>query len=239
MEHLIGGQLTAAGRAALGDEETQVATAAGVQLQDRAKSKVRGAGHCICTTHHIWFWDAGATGGAGAGDVRAVRLPLQRVLKAEAHHSVFRRQPRIDLYFASDPSAPLLRLIFSGGECGEFQGRLETALQRRSWEAAAKKVVVKRESGFSTQFAGVGGVMRRQEQERRQTQTLASEAFSDLTVLLQSASEIVKLADRFGAAIKQRQQEDRGRPGAGLLRHAQRHGHRQPCHQARLRLSVP
>jgi len=51
----------------------------------------------------------------------------------------------------------------------------------------------------------VGGVLRRQEQEKSQTEKLASDAFSDLSSLLDAAAEVVKLADRYSQSMKQRQ----------------------------------
>lgn len=204
MENFLRATLTSAGRPALEDEETQVATATKVSLQDKNKRQIEGRrdGMVAVTTHNLWWWVPPSPGSDPASTF-AVKLPLVRILKAEAHSSLFRREPRIEMYFVSDPSVPLLRLIFKDNKCSEVFERLQTALERRSWETAKK--VVQREAGFSTQYAGVGGVMRRQQQEREQTESLTSEAFSDLTQLLQSASEIVSLADRFSKAISQNQ----------------------------------
>ncbi|GBG31232.1 Vacuolar protein sorting-associated protein 36 [Hondaea fermentalgiana] len=204
MEQLVPAQLTSAGRAALEEDETQVATATRVSLCDRNKKLLHECkeGMLAVTTHHVWWWTPPQPG-RNPDEAHAMKLPLQRILKAEAHSSLFRREPRIDLFFASDPSAPLLRFVFRDNKCAEVFERLQTSLARKNWEKP--KQVVKRESGFNTQFAGVGGVMRRQQQEREQTANLTTEAFSDLKQLLDSASEIVKLADRFSSAISQNQ----------------------------------
>jgi len=183
-----------------------------------------GLGFCAISTHHLyWIPPEGSStqqqsvsgtkelaSGSSKDEKKgmqvpaAVKVPLSRILKADAHHSIFRRDPRIDLYFAEDPSTPLLRIIFSTqADSHECFGRLQASLAREGWKAP--KMVVQREEGFNTQFAGVGGVMRRQEREREQTATLTSEAFSDLEQLMQSASEIVTLADRFSAAVRAKQ----------------------------------
>jgi len=202
MDLLEPGPLTAAGRATLGEEETQVASATGVVLADRAKKPLPlpndGSGHVAITTHFIWWWPSGATSENGS----ALKIPLEKVLKAEAHTSMFRRDPRIDIFHKRDPSMPVLRLLFTSGGSTECFKRLQISLERAGWRVPRRSV--QREAGFGTQFAGVGGVMRRQEQERAQAKALTTEAFSDLSVLLESASEIVKLADRFSEALRQR-----------------------------------
>jgi len=206
------GNLTSAGRIQLEDEETQVAHAVEVKLVDREYQPLpipgSKVGQAAATTHHLWWWTSEQT---AAGN-HAVKLGLHRILKAEVHNSIFRRSPRVDLYFAKDPSAPLVRLVFAHKrDAGVFHERLEISIQRQSWKI--KKKVVHRESGFSTQYAGVGGVMRRQEQEREQTKALANEAFSDLSALLTSASEIVGLADRFSEAVKRKKASSSGEGG--------------------------
>jgi ESCRT-II complex subunit VPS36 len=212
MEFLEGGALTGAGRAQLAEGETQVAGAAGVSLQDRGKQTLplpegARAGQLVVTTHFLWWWPEPVS-----ANTRPVKLGLQRVLKAELHSSLFRSTPRIDLYFAKDPSEPLLRVCFSGKEAREVFDRLQTSLAREGWKAP--KAVVQREEGFATHLAGVGGVIRRQEAEREQTKALSTEAFSDLTALLQAAGEIVKLADRFSAALRSAQEQRQLEGGA-------------------------
>ncbi|CAI5959556.1 unnamed protein product [Closterium sp. NIES-65] len=57
---------------------------------------------------------------------------------------------------------------------------------------------------FSTAMAGVGGILRREAEQKQATDRSLQEAFSDLNALMAKASEMVKLAERMRHKLQQR-----------------------------------
>ncbi|CAI5951846.1 unnamed protein product [Closterium sp. NIES-64] len=58
---------------------------------------------------------------------------------------------------------------------------------------------------FSTAMAGVGGILRREAEQKQATDRSLQEAFSDLNALMAKASEMVKLAERMRQKLQQQQ----------------------------------
>jgi len=124
MDFFVAGTLTSSGRARLEDEEVELCIASRVTLKDQKNAVIGKDGSCIVTTHYLWWWTSSSP---------PIKIHVKSILKAEGHHSIFRREPWIDLFLATDPQAPLIKVVFSGNECGEYLARLETSIQRQAW----------------------------------------------------------------------------------------------------------
>ncbi|CAN0543607.1 unnamed protein product, partial [Ectocarpus sp. 8 AP-2014] len=60
-------------------------------------------------------------------------------------------------------------------------------------------------SGSRASAAGVAGILRRQEANRKATAEIATEAFSDLKSLIDKAKEVVAVVERYSAALQEKQ----------------------------------
>ncbi|GJP56394.1 hypothetical protein CLOM_g15458 [Closterium sp. NIES-68] len=59
-------------------------------------------------------------------------------------------------------------------------------------------------------MAGVGGILRREAEQKQATDRSLQEAFADLNALMAKASEMVKLAERMRQKVQQQQQQQQG-----------------------------
>lgn len=117
--------------------------------------------------------------------------------------------------------APHIKYSFHNGGCETFHEHLVRALGRKSWivEDTRKKATEPRR--FSHREAGIGGVLRRREEKRREQAALTDEAFSDIDALMQKAKDVVRLAERIAAERKRR---EAAASGAGAAEEGQRLG---------------
>ena len=81
-----------------------------------------------------------------------------------------------------------LTFTFHGGGHDEFTEAVHTSLERKAWEATDVRA---RTGGVKASSAGISGLMRKQEKERRETGKLADEAFSDLKALMNKTRDVV------------------------------------------------
>lgn len=92
----------------------------------------------------------------------------------------------------------------------EFFGQLESALSREAWvKETAAQIVGRRASdgyGGTTSTAGIAGILRRQEANRKATAEIATEAFSDLKSLIDKAKEVVAVVERYSAGLQEKQE---------------------------------
>lgn len=91
----------------------------------------------------------------------------------------------------------------------EFFAHLESALSRQAWvkETAAEVMERRGSEGRvgATSNAGIAGILRRQEANRKATAEIATEAFSDLKSLIDKAKEVVAVVERYSAALQDKQ----------------------------------
>ena len=117
----------------------------------------------------------------------------------------FRRKNKLRLSVSANEAGPIveeLALRLEGGGHDDLEAKLNAALSRRAWarpEEGASKSAAAEGLGFATSRAGVGGLIRRQEAQQRQSTKLAAEAFSDLASLMANAREIIAAAERLQA----------------------------------------
>ena len=132
---------------------------------------------------------------------------LARVVRAQrtSGSGFFRRKHKLRLSVSAEEAGPVveeLELRLEGSGHDDLEAKLNTALSRRAWarpEEGASKSAATEGLGFTTSRAGVGGLIRRQEAQQRQSTKLAAEAFSDLASLMANAREIIAAAERLQA----------------------------------------
>lgn len=96
----------------------------------------------------------------------------------------------------------------------EFFSHMESALSRKAWvKETAAEVMGRRAAGGDggggggsrASTAGIAGILRRQEANRKATAEIATEAFSDLKSLIDKAKEVVAVVERYSAALQDKQ----------------------------------
>lgn len=96
----------------------------------------------------------------------------------------------------------------------DFFSHMESALARKAWVVeTAVEVMGRRAAGEGgvggsdsrASAAGVAGILRRQEANRKATAEIATEAFSDLKSLIDKAKEVVAVVERYSAALQDKQ----------------------------------
>lgn len=89
----------------------------------------------------------------------------------------------------------------------EFFSHLQSALARKGWikETAAEVMGRRAEGGSRASGAGIAGILRRQEANRKATSEIATEAFSDLQSLIDKAKEVVAVVERYSAVLQDKQ----------------------------------
>lgn len=96
----------------------------------------------------------------------------------------------------------------------DFFSHMESALARKAWVVETAAEVMGRRaagegsgggSGSRASAAGVAGILRRQEANRKATAEIATEAFSDLKSLIDKAKEVVAVVERYSAALQDKQ----------------------------------
>lgn len=89
----------------------------------------------------------------------------------------------------------------------DFFSQLESALARKGWikETAAEVMGRRTSEGSRASNAGIAGILRRQEANRKATSEIAAEAFSDLQSLIDKAKEVVAVVERYSAVLQDKQ----------------------------------
>lgn len=91
----------------------------------------------------------------------------------------------------------------------EFLSLLESTMKREAWvRETVAEIMGRRVAGERrdvTASAGVAGILRRQEANRKATSQIATEAFSDLQSLMQKAKEVVAVVERYSSALQDKE----------------------------------
>lgn len=177
--------LTRSGRPALQDNEVEYIIQPDLELVSTCEAS--GGGVLSLTSHRL-LWVAGEKERAGwLSGVERASLGAK---------SMFSKKRTLSITLSSGFESGELEFVFREGGEDEFLDALHTSIERRAWEAVDKRA---RSTGFQASSAGISGLMRKQEQERRATGKLAEEAFIDLKALMSKAREVVgRGSDRDG-----------------------------------------
>lgn len=142
---------------------------------DSPPSGASGTGTLTLTSRRLLWCPTPGAGGALCGEL--ARVCSARVVSSSG---VFKRKHTLRLSVAAQEAgtaAEELELRLEGGGHDELEARLTTLLQRRAWQSdqAASKSPASDKLGFTASRAGVGGIIRRQEAQQRETTKLAAE----------------------------------------------------------------
>ena len=190
---------TSALRVRMAEDEVELLRASEVSLRAGDANRGYERGDVIVTTHRIiWMPAEGGDEGVAVGgdlcDVERADVAMGRWKKSSKVSVWLRNQ-------ADGGAAAQVKLKFHARGRDSFLERLQDALERRSWSAAAAPGA--KQEGFSTRRAGVQGILRRQAQRENAEKVLASTAFEDLDSLIEKAREVVAVIERLGQQQKQ------------------------------------
>lgn len=174
-------QRDAVGRPVWLEDETEIQMVADVSLYDgELKSQEHVHGKVTLTTHRI-IW---------IGARLAISFDLSAVASTECESGFLLRSPKLRVVWAQ---GGFIKMSFKDGGRDGFVEQLQQTLRRRAW-AQASASQSKEPAAFTTSGAGIAGLIRRQQLEQRQHGQLATEAFSDLSALMEQAKPVVSAA---------------------------------------------
>jgi ESCRT-II complex subunit VPS36 len=217
--------LSRAGNPLLFDEEVEIKFAGGVAILElhskQTKSTLITESVVILTSHRfvIVFDSKGNKVGWG--------LNLSGVKSVEDCSTFFSRSSRISIQIRDLELGMGVKFPSKGSEKDDFLTHFRNTLQRRSWESTSHAPTKKTQEPetFSASNSGVAGILRRQEQQMKDYDSVAREAMTDLDSLMKRAKEVASVAQRCAAYMavkqkqkqneKQKQNKDAGAPSSG------------------------
>eukprot|EP00271_Cylindrocystis_brebissonii_P013728 TRINITY_DN3390_c0_g1_i1.p1 TRINITY_DN3390_c0_g1~~TRINITY_DN3390_c0_g1_i1.p1 ORF type:complete len:441 (+),score=109.32 TRINITY_DN3390_c0_g1_i1:784-2106(+) len=199
-------------------------------------------GLCFLTTHRVIWIDDANVGRAGR---RAFGLPFSAVASAQQVKRSFsnlwsspRLRIRIHVTAAGEVArrglaeattgmtAATIVLVFRSQTAppDPFILKFMQVLQARAWEADEPPVSAGAAKGagpsaplprFNPAMAGVGGILRKEQEQQQVTEKSLQEAFSDLNALMAKARDMVQLAERMQAKLLAPARPAEGAEGLG------------------------
>jgi ESCRT-II complex subunit VPS36 len=137
----------------------------------------------------------------------------------EVNKGLFRRSKRVRIFIKGDNNSSTRKEYeckFLEGDKEDFMEVFQRTLDRKSWEyilpkavavtaqTESKKVEEKKEETFSVKNAGIGGIIRRQEQNMQNMDQLTKTALMDLNHLIEKAREVVTTVQRYAQVIQEK-----------------------------------
>lgn len=167
-------------------EEIEVLVQDGVTVLSESKAQLYGGNGVIrLTTHQLIWVDSSYSSAYG--------ITHGCVKEVEEHNSgmIGSRKAQLRVWL-KDGQGPSFRLEFSHNNGREkLLQHYNDCLRRKLWEVKKKEA-----AQFSSQYAGIGGIMRKVEHQAAEDSKSLQEAFSDLDSLIKSADELVKIANK-------------------------------------------
>lgn len=197
-------------RPPLSEYEVECLLRDNVALVDGRSNRVVHKGGMVILTSHRIIWHCQTQS-------RAYHGHLSKVVDARKSRNIFKPSSRIHLYLQGPDQLrgePATKIDFVHGGRDEFLVQVKTLLQMRDWEkvpaltptlnsgsSPAATATAAAEPVFTTRKAGVGGIIRRQENTRAAQDKLATEAFGDLQALMGRAREVVSVIERYATVL--------------------------------------
>jgi len=193
-------------------------------IDGRSNQVVHTGGLVILTSHRI-IWHCQTQS-------RAYHGHLSKVVDARKSHNIFKPSSRVHLYLQGPDQhrdKPATKIDFVHGGRDEFLAQVKTLLQMRDWEKvpassptsgsgrspAAAAATASAVPVFTARKAGVGGIIRRQENTRAAQDKLATEAFGDLQALMGRAREVVSVIERYATVLASKAEGEGAGSGNG------------------------
>eukprot|EP00761_Pharyngomonas_kirbyi_P005820 gb/GECH01005826.1/.p1 GENE.gb/GECH01005826.1/~~gb/GECH01005826.1/.p1 ORF type:complete len:402 (+),score=111.59 gb/GECH01005826.1/:1-1206(+) len=189
-------KVSSSGRPLIGKDEIEciLQNTIAIYLGDKV-SKHEG-GTLTLTTHRLLYNDS---------KVGCMCIHLSRIASISKKPGFLSfSSPKITIHLKK--SSNYYKLSFRDGGMEPFYKELEKQLKKKNWEYTAQKQQKpkheKRE--FSATHTGIGGIMRRVNEEDNQQQKALAEAFQDMSSLMDNARELVSMAEKFAEKEKSR-----------------------------------
>ncbi|CAM9360904.1 unnamed protein product, partial [Laminaria digitata] len=174
---------------------------------DDVDERLRG-GRATLTTHRILWAGSSPTGRSNV----CIHLSDVREVKPQPRRR-FVHSSKIQIFPTGQLQGTLPAVMLSVKGRDEFIAHLNSALSREAWVRETAAQVMERRAGDgggnggTTSTAGIAGILRRQEANRKATAEIATEAFSDLKSLMDKAKEVVAVVERYSAALQEKEKQ--------------------------------
>eukprot|EP01084_Bolivina_argentea_P311777 539718_1 len=211
-EYLGPYQLTPAGNPKLQEDEVVLQNESSLSIYFGDSKKYR-KGKCVLTTHRIFWTDTKTqrhafhlkhvkqastkSGFVGMSSPKIILyLNDREVVQKQANNL---SQPKI--IKKSPPKPGYIMLSFHSSGRDSFLKKLEKAMQSKAWHKQEEQ-----KRNFSTQAAGIRGLMAQQQRKQEQQKKVVNEAFEDLESLMVHAKQMVSLANRLSKSTEAKEQ---------------------------------
>jgi ESCRT-II complex subunit VPS36 len=208
-------------RPSLSEYEVECLLRDKVALVDGRSNRVVHQGGMVILTSHRIIWHCHTQS-------RAYQGHLSKVADARKSRNFFKPSSRVYLYLQGPDQhgdEPATKIDFVHGGRDEFLEQVKTLLQMRDWEKVpaptptsnpgSSPALSAAESVFTTRKAGVGGIIRQQENTRAAQDKLAAEAFGDLQALMSKAREVVSVIERYATVLASKATGEGADAGSG------------------------
>ncbi|KAM4797198.1 vacuolar protein-sorting-associated protein 36 [Rhinophrynus dorsalis] len=193
-------------------DETLVVQQRGVRLSDGEDKTKFDTGTLLLTTHRLLWRDQ-------KNHEFCIAFPLSLIVFTEEQAGGIGKSAKIVVHL--HPPTPnkepgpyqtsrfsYVKLSFREHGQIEFQRRLTEELTQRRWERSSSSPSVQMSKGSQSgriKAVGIVGIERKLEEKRKETDKNISEAFEDLSKLMDKAKEMVELSKSIANKIKDKQ----------------------------------
>ncbi|XP_040196277.1 vacuolar protein-sorting-associated protein 36 [Rana temporaria] len=193
-------------------EETLVIQQRGVRLSDGEDKCKFDAGALLLTTHRLVWRDQ-------KNHEFCIAIPLSQIVFTEEQAGGIGKSAKIVVHL--HPPSPnkepgpyqtsrysYVKLSFREHGQIEFNRRLSEELTQRRWERTSPSPSIQMNKGPQAgriKAVGIVGIERKLEEKRKETDKNISEAFVDLSKLMEKAKEMVELSKSIANKIKDKQ----------------------------------
>jgi len=198
-------QLTDAGRPVLLPDEVELIKHRKTILYDGTQLTEFVNGNLTVTTHRI-IW---------LGSSKSLACHLSVVSEVAIYTPKFFSRHRVQLVIVGNVDRPKPHFVIKleEGRREDFISWVTKACEMKTWEQTnqSEQKENKKEQGFTTSSAGIGGIIRKQKLQIERNEKVAEEALQDLDSLMKKAKEMVVLIERYRAQVDQSAKKSRRR----------------------------
>lgn len=192
--------------------ETLVIQQRGVRLYDGDDKTRFDMGVALLSTHRLIWRDQ-------KNSECCIAIPLSQIVFFEEQAAGIGKSAKIVVHLHSAPASkeagpyqtskfPYIKLSFREHGQIEFFRRLSEVMAMKQWERISVSEPVRTSSGLQAgrvRAVGIVGIERKLEEKRKETDKNISEAFEDLSKLIEKAKEMVELSKSIANKIKEKQ----------------------------------
>ncbi|XP_069495384.1 vacuolar protein-sorting-associated protein 36 [Ambystoma mexicanum] len=192
--------------------ETLVIQQRGVVVSDGDEKAKFDVGNLLLTTHRLIWRDQ-------KNHECCIAIPLAQIVFIEEQAAGIGKSAKIVVHLhavspTKDPGPyqrskySFIRLSFKEHGQIEFQRRLSEEMTQKRWERvpASQSIQLSKDpQAGRTRAVGIVGIERKLEEKRKETDKNISEAFEDLSKLMDKAKEMVELSKSIANKIKEKQ----------------------------------